>query len=138
MQATIAMDEGKAEAFAGRMLDVLNGGAIALMTSVGHRTGLFDAMAGVEAATSGEIAARAGRDERYVREWLGAMVVGRIVEHEPETGRYRLPPEHAAFLTRTAAPDNLSAFAQYVPLLGAVEDRIVECFERGGGVPYDA
>jgi hypothetical protein len=52
---------------------VLNGAALALMTSVGHRTGLFDALAGMDPATSDAIARRAGLQERYVREWLGAM-----------------------------------------------------------------
>ena len=49
-----------------------------------------------------------------------------------------LPPEHAAFLIRPAAPDNMAVFAQYIPLLGTVEDQIVECFKKGGGVPYSA
>jgi SAM-dependent methyltransferase len=138
MDATKTIDERKAEAFAERMVGVLNGGATALLTSVGHRTGLFDAMAAMEPATSVEIAAKASRDERYVREWLGGMVASRIVDYEPETGRYALPAEHAAFLTRDAAPNNIAAFAQYTAVLGSVEDRIVDCFEKGGGVPYSA
>ncbi len=107
------------------------------MTSVGHRTGLLDAMRHQPPMTSGELAARAGLNERYVREWLGAMVTSRVVEVEPSTGRFSLPPEHAAFLTRAAAADNLAIFTQYIPLLGSVEDEIVECFHRGGGVPYE-
>jgi hypothetical protein len=39
------------------------------------------------------------------------MVVGKIVEHDPENETYRLPQEHAAFLTRAASPDNIAAFA---------------------------
>ncbi len=136
--ATQQYDQERAEAFADRMVGVLNEGAIALMTSIGHRTGLFDALDSLPPSTSGRIAEAAGLSERYVREWLGAMVVGRIVEHDPEAGTYWLPPEHAAFLTRAAAPDNIAAFTQYIPLLGSVEDRIVECFEHGGGVPYSA
>ncbi len=42
----------KAEAFAERMLDILNSGAIAIMTSIGHRTGLFDMMADLPPCTS--------------------------------------------------------------------------------------
>ena len=132
------LDQVKAEAFAERMVGVLNEGALALMTSIGHRTGLFDAMAGLPPSTSEEIASAADLNERYVREWLGAMVVGKIVEHDPEEGTYQLPQEHAAFLTRAASPDNIAAFAQYVPLLGSVENQIVESFKHGGGVPYSA
>ena len=63
---------GTAE-FGERMIRMLNEAALSLMVSVGHRTGLFDVMAAMPAATSAEIAAAAGLDERYVREWLAAM-----------------------------------------------------------------
>ena len=36
------IDQAKAEAFAGQMVGVLNGSILALMTSIGHQTGLFD------------------------------------------------------------------------------------------------
>ena len=132
-----AYDTERAEAFAGRMLDMLNSASLMVMASVGHRTGLLDALAAHGAGTSSELADAAGLDERYVREWLGAMTAGRIVELDPETGRYSLPAEHAAWLTRAASPDNLAVEAQWITSLSTVEDDIVECFRTGGGVPYD-
>src|ERR671916_1707324 len=132
------LDQAKAEAFAERMLGVLNEGAIALMTSIGHRTGLFDAMSGLTPSTSEQIADAANLNERYVREWLGAMTVGRIVEDYPENGTYYLPQEHAAWLTRAASPNNIAVTAQFIPVLGMVEDGIVESFRNGGGLPYSA
>jgi len=105
---------GTAE-FGERMIRMLNEAALSLMVSVGHRTGLFDVMAAMPAATSAEIAAAAGLDERYVREWLAAMTTGRIVDQ-----------------------DNVAVQAQYVGLLALVEDQIVDCFHCGGGVPYSA
>jgi 2-polyprenyl-3-methyl-5-hydroxy-6-metoxy-1,4-benzoquinol methylase len=135
---TEELDQNMAEEFAERMLGVLNDGALALMTSIGHRTGLFDAMAGLIPSTSEQIASAANLNERYVREWLAAMVTGGIVEHDPEGGTYRLPLEHAAFLTRAATPDNIAVTAQFIPVLACVEDRIVESFKNGGGVPYSA
>jgi 2-polyprenyl-3-methyl-5-hydroxy-6-metoxy-1,4-benzoquinol methylase len=131
-------DQAQAEAFAERMMDILNGASLALMTSIGHRTGLFDAMAGLPPSSTEQIASAANLNERYVREWLAAMVVGRIVEHDPEDKTYHLPQEHAAFLTRAASPDNIAAFTQYIALFGSVEDGIVESFEHGGGVPYSS
>jgi ubiquinone/menaquinone biosynthesis C-methylase UbiE len=129
------INAAEAEAFAARLLTVLNDGALCLMISVGHRTGLFDAMRELPPATSDEIARHAGLNERYVREWLGAMVTGRVLEVDPQSNRFSLPPEHAA-VTRAAGADNVAVFAQYISLLGAVEDEIVECFKSGGGVPY--
>ena len=65
---TQEFDQGKAEEFAERMIGLLNGGALALMTSVGHRTGLFGIMAGLPPSTTEQIAAEASLNERYVRE----------------------------------------------------------------------
>jgi len=124
--------------FADRMLRTMNEAALALMVSVGHRTGLFDAMAAMPTATSAEIASRASLDERYVREWLAVMTTGRIVEHDGATGTYWLPADHAAWLTRAAGMDNLATGMQYIGLMAQVEDQIVDCFRRGGGVPYSA
>ncbi|MBT3046755.1 MAG: methyltransferase domain-containing protein [Candidatus Thiodiazotropha sp. (ex Clathrolucina costata)] len=122
--------------FAEELLQILNHGATALMISIGHRTGLFDAMAKHPPGDSPAVAASAGLDERYVREWLGAMVTAGIVSYDAQQGSYRLPAHHAALLTRDATPDNVAVFAQYIPLLGQVEDDIIDCFYNGGGVPY--
>ncbi len=46
-----------------------------------------------------------------------------VVLYSPETGCYELPAEHAACLTRVAAPNNISAKAQFIGLLASVEDR---------------
>lgn len=132
------MDQAKSEAFAERFLSDLNSAAVVLMTSIGHQVGLFDAMNGKPPATSEQIAAEAGLNERYVREWLGAMVTGRVVDHDPDEGAYSLPPEHAAWLTRAAGMDNMGLQAQYIPLIAEVEQQVIAAFRQGGGVPYSA
>lgn len=133
---TMELDQAKAEAFGGQMVGIMNGAFLALMSSIGHRTELFDKMAELPPSTSQQIADATGLNERYVREWLGAMVTGRIVEYDPANKTYRLPPEHAASLTRAAGPGNLANMMQFLSQMGNVEDRIVESFQKGGGVPY--
>ncbi|MHB8669562.1 MAG: class I SAM-dependent methyltransferase [Acidimicrobiales bacterium] len=128
--------QARIDEFAGKTIGIVNDGMLALMVSVGHRTGLFDTMARLAPSTSIDIAKVADLNERYVREWLGAMVTGRIVEHDADLGTYWLPPEHAASLTRDAGPHNVASFAQFISLLGNVEDGIVERFRTGGGLPY--
>ena len=120
------------------MVGVLNDGLLALMTSIGHQVGLFEAMADLPPATSGQIARAAGANERYVREWLGAMVVGRIVAYDPANRTYLLPPEHAASLTKRAGSGNLATVTQLMSCMSSVEQGIVECFRKGGGLPYSA
>ncbi len=129
-------NQKKAEAFSASLIDTLNKSAVALSISLGHRVGLFDAMRNLPYSTSAQIADAANLDERYVREWLGAMVTGRVIFYDAEAKTYRLPDEHAAFLTRQAAPNNIAATMQFIPLLGSVEDKVIECFRSGGGVPY--
>ncbi len=133
-----SIDLTKQEAFAEQLLQILNNGATALLISVGHRTGLFDAMADGTPRTSEELSETAGLNERYVREWLAGMLVGRIVNCDATTGKYVLPPEHARCLSRKSPADNMAVFAQYLPTLAQVEDQVVECFRNGGGVPYAA
>jgi 2-polyprenyl-3-methyl-5-hydroxy-6-metoxy-1,4-benzoquinol methylase len=130
-------DDLKAEAFASQMMGLLNNACLSLLISIGHQTRLFDMMGTMEAATSHEIAAAAGLHERYVREWLGGMVVGRIVTYDPHGGTYWLPPEHAAFLTRSAGTNNLAFFTQYISVMGRVESNVLRSFREGGGVGYE-
>ncbi|MGW2835552.1 class I SAM-dependent methyltransferase [Streptomyces sp. NPDC001286] len=132
------LDPAKQEAFAGEVVDVLNKAALAMLASVGHQCGLFDTLSALPPSTSAEIAKAADLDERYVREWLGGMVVGGFVEYEPESQTYVLPPEHAASLTTAAGPDNLAGMMPYFGLMGEVEQQVVRCFREGGGVPYSA
>jgi 2-polyprenyl-3-methyl-5-hydroxy-6-metoxy-1,4-benzoquinol methylase len=136
--AAPSFDTTRAEAFSARMLDILNSGALSLMTSIGHQTGLFDALGALPPSTSQEVAEAAKLDERYVREWLAAMAVGKILDYDRATKRYSLPLEHAGVLTRDAGTDNLAFFAQYIPLFAEVEQGIVDCFRNGGGLAYSA
>jgi 2-polyprenyl-3-methyl-5-hydroxy-6-metoxy-1,4-benzoquinol methylase len=130
------IDQAKSEAFADQMLNILNNGALALMISIGHKTRLFDTMSGMTPSTSEQIATAAGLNERYVREWLGAMVTGRIIEYDPAQRSYYLPGEHAEWLTRSAGVQNLAFEAQYMVMLANVQEKVVNCFSRGGGVSY--
>jgi 2-polyprenyl-3-methyl-5-hydroxy-6-metoxy-1,4-benzoquinol methylase len=124
------------EEFAGRIAGAIDSASLAILLSIGHQTNLFDTMAELPPATSAQIADAAGLNERYVREWLGGVVSGRVVEFDPMNQTYSLPAHRAAVLTHAAGPDNLARLAQFISLLGEVEQKILGCFERGGGLPY--
>ncbi|WP_336087856.1 class I SAM-dependent methyltransferase [Nocardia sp. SSK8] len=131
------VDPAAVEAFAGRMVEVLDHASTALMISMGHQVGLFDTMAARPGATSEQLAAAAGLNERYVREWLGAITTAGIVIYDPAAATYTLPAAHAAALTRAAGPDNLARVMQFIAQLGEVEPKIVERFRTGGGLSYE-
>jgi SAM-dependent methyltransferase len=131
------IDTAAAAAFEERITSLVNDGLLAVMVSIGHRTRLFDAIAGLAPSTSDQIAARAGLHERYVREWLAAMATGGIVHFDPSDRTFVLPDEHAAHLTRAAGAHNMAPWASFVGFLAPAENRIVECFRQGGGLSYD-
>ena len=124
------------EEFAARIAASIDSASQAILLSIGHQTRLFDTLAELPPATSSQIADAAGLDERYVREWLGGVVSGLIVDYDPATQTYSLPRHRAAVLTHAAGPDNLARVAQFIPLLGEVEQKIIGCFHNGGGLPY--
>jgi ubiquinone/menaquinone biosynthesis C-methylase UbiE len=125
-------------AFGEHFLQILNHGALANMIAIGHRTGLFEALRRAGPTTSADLATRANLNERYVREWLGAMTCGGIVEVDTEGKEFHLPATHSAMLTNSGGGDNLAHLAQYVSMMGSVEEPLIECFRNGGGVPYSA
>ncbi len=130
-------NQQKAEAFSESLVDVLNKVRSPLRLASATGAGYSRCMAGLPASTSREIANAANLNERYVREWLGTMVTGRVVNYFAETQTYQLPAEHAEYLTDDGAYNFASAM-QFVPVLAGVEDKLVACFEKGGGVPYSA
>lgn len=124
--------------FAERIAGAIDSASLAVLLSIGHQTKLFDTMAGLPPSTSAQIAEAAGLNERYVREWLGGMASGQVVDYDAATQTYSLPSDRAAVLTRAAGPDNLARVAQFVSLIGEVEQPILGCFKNGGGLPYSA
>ena len=64
------------------------------------------------------------------------MTTGHVVDYDAEDATYSLPAHRAGVLTRTAGPNNLAVVAQFIPLLGEVEQKVIGCFRAGGGVPY--
>ncbi|GAA5137445.1 class I SAM-dependent methyltransferase [Pseudonocardia adelaidensis] len=126
-------DPDRTRDFGEQLLGMLTGGMLSMLIGIGHRTGLFEAAARGP-ATSVELAERAGLHERYVREWLGAMVTGGIMEYDPADGRHRLPAAHAALLTG-ATSRNIGPVANSLRTLGTVLPQVERCFAEGGGVP---
>jgi 2-polyprenyl-3-methyl-5-hydroxy-6-metoxy-1,4-benzoquinol methylase len=135
----VSLGLGKAtpeEQFLDRIAQVIDAGAVSVMLSVGHRLGLFDKLAKLPPSTSAQIAEAVTLSERYVREWLAVMVVAEVIVYDAVSETYRLPAEHAACLTQGAPLGNLAAYAQFVAMAGATQDRLLECFETGDGLSY--
>jgi len=124
--------------FSNYLIDVINKSSLSIMLSIGHRTKLFDVLSVLSPSTVEEIASKSKLNARYIKEWLGAMVTGKIIEYDSFTNKFWLSKEKAQYLTRENNIYNFSASMQWIPILSQVEDEIVECFVKGGGVPYSS
>jgi SAM-dependent methyltransferase len=131
-----AIDPAKLDAFLARAVGDLSAGYGGVMVSIGHRLGLYRTMAGAGPLSSQELASRADCAERYVREWLGAQVAGGYVAYHAISDTYELTPEQALVLANEDSP-------VFIPNAWAVpasmwfdEDKAVEAFRTGNGVPW--
>ncbi|GGM81325.1 transcriptional regulator [Dactylosporangium sucinum] len=116
----------------------MNHAWLALLLSLGERLGLHEVLAAADRPlTAAELAARAGADERYVREWAwgmaaGALVVGTVDEAGIEW--FRLVEGYEQALTARGGAQHWSRITMQVTALAALEDDIVAAFRTGGGV----
>jgi len=131
------LENVEADAFSRRVIGLLNSAAQTFFISLGYKTGLFTTLAGLPPSTAAQIAEAAGLNERYVREWLGAVVVSGLVEYDAGAQTYALPPANAMVLVGSATPV-LAGHFQAVPVLFSTEPALLECFRSGGGLPYSA
>lgn len=109
---------------------------------IGNRLGLYRALADVEPATSGELAAALGLSERYVREWLEQQAVSGILEVEnPDAEaaerRFAIPAGHGAVLVDADDPNYLAPLAQITVGAAHPVEAVIAAFRSGGGVPYE-
>ena len=131
----MTVDNERLEQLMGRIIDELGGALGAGLIVVGERAGLWAALAGADPMTSGDLAARSGADERYVREWLRAMAAGGYVDYAPEDDTYAISDEVAFAMADPAGP-TVPGACQVV--LGALEatGRVAERFASGEGLGW--
>jgi ubiquinone/menaquinone biosynthesis C-methylase UbiE len=127
--------------FSKRLTTILNCGALNLAMALGYRTHLFDVMDAFESPqTVSVVAKKASLNERYVKEWLGVMVSGGIVELSQSSSGddlFYLPREHADLITRRAGNSNLGVYTQEIPLLTTCAmEAVFHGFSTGEGVTY--
>jgi SAM-dependent methyltransferase len=129
------MDPDKLNAVLGRFVDDLGATMAAGGIVVGHRLGLYKALA-EGPATPDELAERTRTSPRYVAEWLRAQAAGGYAEFDPDSGRFSLSEEQAFVLTD---PDGaVYTPGAFVLALGALraESQITDSFRTGAGMGW--
>ena len=131
------VEPAEVEAFAGRAIGDLAGAMATVLCAIGDRVGLFRALA-AGPATAAELATRAGADERYVLEWARGLAAAGYLEADRDSGRFALPPAHAAVLAEEGGVFFLGGGYEELAGMLQVLGRVAEAFRTGGGVPQAA
>jgi len=115
---------------------------------LGDRLGWYRSLATDGPATSSELAARTGTQERYAREWLEgqavagilAVVPGRVPSGVPgddaSARRYALPPGPAEVLTDEHSLAYLAPLPRLFAAVGRTFDELLDAYRDGGGVSW--
>ena len=131
------MDRAKTEAFLDRFLDLVSGATTIGLLAIADRSGLAGYLGAGNGGTSREIAEGAGLDQRYVQEILSGLAAAGVVDYEATTESFRLPPEHAQFLSDEESPYFMGGWFDMIPTVMAQLDGIAEATVKGGGVGFD-
>jgi SAM-dependent methyltransferase len=129
-------DMSNVEAFAGQVVTDIAAAFSGVMTNIGHKLGLYKAMAGEGWISSQQLAAKTNTDERYVREWLNNQAAGGYVAYDVESRRYNLPDEHVPVLADDDSPLFLVPALEVASSLWMDEGRVIEVFRTGEGIPW--
>nr|WP_090277925.1 class I SAM-dependent methyltransferase [Mycolicibacterium komanii]CRL73160.1 type 12 methyltransferase [Mycolicibacterium komanii] len=130
------VDQDKLMNFVFRAVEEAGAALNCALVVMGDRLGYYRSLAEHGPSTPAELAERTGTDGRYAREWLNAQAAGSFVEYDPETGRYRLPPEQAVALTDETSPAFVGGLFQIAHGTAADAARIVEAASSGRGVGW--
>ena len=98
------MNEHKVQEMALRVIDDMGGAFIMALGYIGDRLNLFKAMSGSGPVTSVDLAGKTRLNERYVREWLRAMVAAEYLDYDPSSDRYVMTDEQAFVLANEDSP----------------------------------
>jgi len=132
----LTIDSQKLETFLNLAVNDLSAGYGGVMVSLGHKLGLYQAMAGAGPITSRELASSARCAERYVREWLNAQVAGGYVGYHTISDTYELSPEQAMVLADEDSPFFIPNAWQVPASMWFDEAKAIEAFRTGKGISW--
>src|SRR5262245_55971820 len=132
-------DERTADALVGRLFEASIGMLDTMSVYLGDRLGLYRALSEHGPATAAQLAARAGINERYAREWLEQQAATDILDVDdvtsaPDDRRFSLPAAYVAPLTDPTSPFSIAPMGRSAVACASVLPELLEAFRSGGGV----
>ena len=129
-----AINEEKMNAFLGKVVGDFGASLSSVLSYIGIKLGLYNAVADSDGLTSAELAQKTNTNERYVREWLVNQASGGYIEYDPATKKYSMTAEQKTALTDEDSPFYVGGGFYVIKAMAAAQPRITEAFQNGGGL----
>ena len=129
----MAADPDKLQAFVGKMAGDMGAAMSASLVVLGDRLGLYKAMARAGPSTSAELAAKAGVNERNLREWLSAQAASGYIDYDPGTSKFSLNDEQAMVFADEDGPAFMAGGFDIISAMFQDEPKVAETFRTGKG-----
>ena len=131
-----AINTEKLNAFVNRTFNDISSAYGGVMISIGHKLGLYRAMAGAGPLSTRELAQRSDCAERYVREWLNSQAAAFYVDYHSHSDTYELTAEQALVLADETSPLFIPNAWQAAASLWFDEEKTLTAFRTGKGVAW--
>ena len=132
----MASDPDKLGAFMGKMAGDMGAAMSASLVVLGDRLGLYKALADAGPSTSAALAAKAGLNERNVREWLSAQAASGYVDYDAVTSRFSLNDEQAMVFADEDSPAFMAGGFDLISAMFQDEAKVAEAFKTGRGMGW--
>lgn len=132
----MSINEAKIETFVGQVVTDMAASMSGVMSNIGHKLGLYQAMTGAGPITPTQLAQKTGTHERYVLEWLNNQAAGGYVTYDPATRTYELPDEHAMVLANPESPVFMAPGFDTISSVWLDEDKVADAFQSGKGIGW--
>jgi 2-polyprenyl-3-methyl-5-hydroxy-6-metoxy-1,4-benzoquinol methylase len=130
------VDDAKLHQFIGQMLNDLGGAVSIALVQMGDALGLYKTLHEKGPMTVKELAAVAGVNERYLREWASHHAASNYLAYDPATQKFTLPPEQAMVFAIDDSPVNLVGAFGCMAAMHANLEKVLPAFKGGGGVAW--
>ncbi len=132
----MAADGDKLQEFMGKMAGDMGAAMSASLVVLGDRLGLYKALADAGPSTSAGLAAKAGVNERNLREWLAAQAASGYVDYDAVSSKFSLNAEQTMVFANEESPAFMAGGFDVISAMFQDEAKVGETFKTGRGMGW--
>ncbi len=130
------IDQSKLEAFMGKLIGHMTGGALCYAMWLGDELGFYRELAGSGPRSADSVADKTKCNPRLVREWLDSQAAGGVVTYDPKADTYELGPEAAMALADDGSPVFVARAMNAFASMFMDMQKVANAYRGSGGLSW--